>query len=64
MLQNLFSPFVFGVVFAMVGGMMVCVSVRELLPVARRYDPDDKVVSWALIGGMGIMAISLVLFEV
>lgn len=55
------TEYVFGIVLSIVGGMMVCVSVRELLPVARRYDPEDRIVSWAVLCGMGIMGLSLIL---
>lgn len=61
-LANSFSDELYGVLFGMVSGMMVIISVRELLPTAHRYDPEDTVVTFAFIGGMGIMAISLVLF--
>ena len=50
--------------FGLVAGMMVVISVRELLPTAHRYDPEDTVVTFSFIGGMAIMALSLVLFLV
>lgn len=62
-LRGHFSDFVFGMVFAIICGMMVTVSMRELLPVARRYDPMDSVVSKAVLVGMLVMAVSLVVFE-
>lgn len=40
----------------------VFIALKELLPTAHRYDPEDKVVTISLIGGMIIMAASLVLF--
>jgi zinc transporter, ZIP family len=42
--------------------MMVLISVRELLPTAHRYDPEDSVVSYMFLTGMGVMAVSLCLF--
>ncbi len=45
-----------------VAGMMVIISTKELLPTAHRYDPDDTVVTYSYIGGMCVMALSLVLF--
>jgi hypothetical protein len=42
--------------------MMVTISIRELLPTAHFYDPEDGVVTRACIGGMFVMALSLVLF--
>jgi ZIP family zinc transporter len=53
---------VFAVLFGVVGGMMVIISVKELIPTAHRYDPDDKVVTYSFIGGMFVLALSLVLF--
>lgn len=57
-----FSQTVYGVLFGMVSGMMVIISMRELLPTAHRYDPEDSVVTYSFIAGMTIMALSLVLF--
>ncbi|CAJ1956781.1 unnamed protein product [Cylindrotheca closterium] len=54
----------YGILFAVVAGMMVIISVRELLPTAHHYDPEDRVVSHAFILGMMLIAISLVLFLV
>lgn len=42
--------------------MMVYISVKELLPTARRYDPEDGVTSYSVFAGMLVMAVSLVLF--
>lgn len=62
-LRKVFNPVVYGVLFGLVGGMMVYISLKELLPTAHRYDPTDKVTSICLVAGMAVMAISLVLFE-
>lgn len=48
--------------FGLVSGMMTAISVRELLPTARQYDPDDKYVTNSAFAGMAVMAASLVLF--
>jgi ZIP family zinc transporter len=61
-LANSFSNQLYAVLFGFVAGMMVVISVRELLPTAHRYDPEDTVVTYSFIGGMGIIALSLVLF--
>jgi ZIP family zinc transporter len=61
-LANSFSDTLYGVLFGMVAGMMTVISVRELLPTAHRYDPNDTVVTNAFMLGMAIMALSLVLF--
>jgi zinc transporter ZupT len=61
-LANSFSQQLFAILFGLVAGMMVIISTRELLPTAHRYDPDDTVVTFSFIVGMGVMALSLVLF--
>ena len=63
-LYNNFSDTVFAVLFGLVGGMMVCISLKELLPTARKYDPTDIYVTNMSIVGMFIMAFSLVLFKI
>ncbi len=62
-LREVFSQVAYGVLFGIVAGMMVYISVKELLPTAHRYDPDDQVTTFSLLGGMVIMAASLVLFQ-
>jgi ZIP family zinc transporter len=61
-LQPVFTPLAFGVVFSMVGGMMIFIVMHELLPAAHRYmGSGAKATAW-LVAGMVLMAISLVLF--
>jgi len=55
-----FNEMVYGLMFGLVGGMMVMISFRELLPTANRFDPKDTVVSYSAVGGMLVMAISLI----
>lgn len=55
------SDAVFGVVFAAVAGIMVFISLDELLPAAERYGEHHGAI-YGLIAGMGIMALSLLLF--
>ena len=62
-LASSFSDGLYAVLFGIVAGMMVIISVRELLPTAHRYDPEDCVVTYCFMTGMGIMALSLVLFR-
>jgi len=52
----------FGIVFGLVAGMMTYISVKELIPMALRYDPKDTVATTSIIAGMAIMALSLILF--
>lgn len=55
------SPLVFGVLFAGVAGIMVFISLDELLPSAREYG-EHHLSIYGLVGGMVVMAISLLLF--
>merc|ERR1711935_567266 len=52
----------YAILFGLVSGMMVIISVRELLPTAHHYDPEDTVVTYSFIGGMLLMSLSLVMF--
>lgn len=52
---------VMGVVFGLVAGMMVFVAIDELLPAARRYQTSGHQVVYGLLGGMMVMAVSLLL---
>ncbi|MEB3258639.1 MAG: zinc transporter ZupT [Cyanobacteriota bacterium] len=54
------NPLVFGLVFAGVAGVMVYVSLDELLPAARDYGDHHLAIS-SLMMGMAVMALSLVL---
>ena len=61
-LRRFLNDMVFGILFAAVAGIMVFISVDELLPAAREYGKPH----WALFGvimGMMIMAVSLMLFR-
>lgn len=63
-LQPFFTEMVFGIVFSMVGGMMVFIVCHELLPAAHRYmGHQAKTTAW-VVAGMAIMAASLVLFVI
>jgi len=55
------SDMVYGILFAAVAGIMVFISFDELLPAAREYG-EHHLSIYGLIGGMLIMAISLLLF--
>ncbi len=60
-LFSFFNEVVFGLLFAGVAGIMVFISLDELLPTAREYGEHHLSV-YGLIAGMGVMAISLLLF--
>ena len=55
------NDFVFGFLFAMVAGIMVFISLDELLPAAEKYG-EHHVAMYGVVGGMVVMAGSLVLF--
>ncbi len=52
---------VFGIIFASVAGIMVFISLDELLPSAREYG-EHHLSIYGLISGMIVMAVSLLLF--
>ena len=55
------SDLVFGIVFALVAGIMVFISLDELLPSAREYGEHHFAIG-GLVAGMAVMAVSLLLF--
>ncbi len=61
LLAVFFNDVVFGVLFASVAGIMVFISLDELLPTAREYGEHHLSV-YGLIAGMAVMAVSLLLF--
>ena len=63
-LSNSMSEVAYGIMFSAVAGMMVIITMKELIPTAHRYDSKDEVVTNAFIAGMGVMALSLCLFVV
>ena len=60
-LMPFMSPLVFGVVFAAVAGIMVFISLDELLPAAREYG-EHHLSIYGLVAGMAVMAGSLLMF--
>lgn len=60
-LMQFFSDAVFGIVFASVAGIMVFISLDELLPGAREYG-EHHLAIYGLIAGMAVMAFSLLMF--
>lgn len=61
LLYNFLNEALFGIVFASVAGIMVYISLDELLPTAEKYGKHHIAIG-GLIAGMAVMAISLVLF--
>jgi zinc transporter, ZIP family len=62
-LQSFITDTVLGVLFAVVAGIMVFISLDSLLPAARQYG-NGQVVIYGVIVGMAVMAASLVFFVV
>jgi ZIP family zinc transporter len=60
-LMPFLNDLVFGIIFASVAGIMVFISIDELLPAAREYD-EPHLSLYGLIGGMAMMALSLIMF--
>ena len=63
-LANRFTESAYAVLFGLVAGMMIMISMRELLPTAHVYDNRDTVVTYSFIFGMIVMALSLCLFQI
>lgn len=61
LLRNLFNDSTFGIIFASVAGIMVYISLDELLPTAEEYG-EHHIAIGGLIAGMAVMAISLIMF--
>lgn len=61
-LQPYLGPHVFGVIFGLIGGVMVYLALDELLPTAKRYAEGHETV-YGLVSGMAILATSLVMFK-
>lgn len=61
LLYRFFNDAMFGFIFAAVAGIMVYISLDELLPSAREYG-EHHLSIYGMIAGMAVMAISLLLF--
>lgn len=59
-LMNFLTPMVFGILFSSVAGIMVYISIDELVPTAREYDNGHKTI-YGFVGGMALMALSIIL---
>ena len=60
-LLHFFNESIFGIVFALVAGIMVYISLDELLPTAEKYG-EHHLAIYGMISGMILMAFSLLLF--
>ena len=61
LLRSIFNDATFGAIFAGVAGIMVYISLDELLPTAEEYG-EHHIAIFGLIAGMLVMAVSLLLF--
>jgi len=61
LLMPFLSPTMFGIIFAGVAGIMVFISIDELLPAAQEYG-EHHLSIYGLFGGMVVMAVSLLMF--
>lgn len=59
-LMNFINDTIFGIIFASVAGIMVYISLDELLPTAEKYG-EHHIAIYGLVGGMAVMALSLLL---
>lgn len=62
LLRPYLSSGVLGITFALVAGVMVYISLDELLPTAREYGTSHQVLG-GLLAGMAVMALSLLLLK-
>lgn len=61
-LRSFFHEAMMGLTFAGVAGIMVFISLDELLPTAQKYG-EHHIAIYGLVSGMGIMALSLLLLS-
>ena len=61
LLLRFMNDAVFGLIFAGVAGIMVFISLDELLPTAEKYG-EHHLAIYGLVAGMAVMALSLLLF--
>lgn len=58
-LRSFFNDITFGVMFGIVAGIMVFISLDELLPTAREYG-EHHLAIYGLVAGMAVMGVSLI----
>jgi len=62
LLFRFINDLMFGIIFASVAGIMVYISLDELLPTAEKYG-EHHIAIYGLMGGMAVMALSLLLLS-
>ena len=61
LIRFMFNESMFGVIFALAGGIMIYISFNQLLPTAQKYGEHHQVMK-GLFTGVAVMALSLVIF--
>ena len=61
-LGSAISPVMMGAVMAAVAGIMIALSVDELMPLAKELDPQSNP-SYGVLCGMSVMGLSLVVLQ-
>ncbi len=59
--RSFFNDLTFGILFGSVAGIMVFISIDELLPTSRKYGKGHQMI-YGFMAGMAVMALSLLLF--
>ncbi|MFW6287841.1 MAG: zinc transporter ZupT, partial [bacterium] len=59
--RTFFNDLVFGILFGAVAGIMVYISIDELLPTSRKYGKEHQEI-YGFVAGMAVMSLSLLLF--
>eukprot|EP00441_Pelagodinium_beii_P021014 CAMPEP_0197667092 /NCGR_PEP_ID=MMETSP1338-20131121/65037_1 /TAXON_ID=43686 ORGANISM="Pelagodinium beii, Strain RCC1491" /NCGR_SAMPLE_ID=MMETSP1338 /ASSEMBLY_ACC=CAM_ASM_000754 /LENGTH=293 /DNA_ID=CAMNT_0043246257 /DNA_START=132 /DNA_END=1010 /DNA_ORIENTATION=+ len=54
-LQHVMGPITFAILFGVIGGVMVHICIKKLIPTALRYDPENRYTSYSFCAGMAIM---------
>lgn len=60
LLQSIFNDLSFGIIFALIGGIMVFISLDQLLPAAHKYGKHHHTI-YGMVAGMAVIALSLIL---
>ena len=60
LLHEIFNDLSFGIIFSLIGGIMVFISLDQLLPAAHKYGKHHHTI-YGMLLGMAVIAISLVL---
>lgn len=62
-LRNVITPAFYSILFGVVGGMMIHISIKEMIPTAHLYGPNDLFTSIGIVSGMVVLPIFLVLIQ-